>query len=103
MDYSCIIPTIAFPDPKIREDYGCGAFYNLYKVIGCYNSNGQPATDTDSEYERAEMIVARIRMNYCTPEIETVSISEMCAEVDEFLRNEFKIDNELVYRKEYGL
>ena len=53
------ISTISFPGKQHakREKFCCGAFYNLYRCIGD-NRNGVPSTDTDSNYEWAEMAIA---------------------------------------------
>lgn len=90
------IATIAIPNHRKNADRDyCGAFYNLYRVIGdC--CNGVPYTDTDDKYEWAEMTIARVRLNYCnrTRDIEKdysyTTITDMCNEVDKFLKN-FKL------------
>ena len=85
--------TISFPQRRQPERYDCGAFYNLYKVIGCDNHNGVPATDTISPFERWEMHVAHrlIGAQMQRERREMISIEEMINEVDNFLRKEFKL------------
>lgn len=76
-----------------ERDCVCGAFYNLYTVIGD-RTYGVPETDTihpraiREEWLRAKLILSNY---YKRTAPETISIAEMCAEVDEFLRKEFRI------------
>lgn len=89
------IKTTSLPNPGAKRDDQCGAFYNLYRVIGdC--THGVPASDTDSPYERAEMFIARIRMNAMREKYEFVSIQEMIATA-----NSIKVSiGDVVYRFE---
>lgn len=85
------ISTISFPERRKRDDEAyCGAFYNLYRVIGDCR-NGVPQTDTNSEFEQVEMAIARIRINACYSKPETISIDQMIKEVDKFLSKEFRL------------
>ena len=80
------ITTQRIPRWFAHKDDQCGAFYNLYKVVGAC-TNGVPATDTDYPMEQAEMCVARIRCLACQEQTEYVTIAQMCCEVDEFLKD----------------
>lgn len=74
--------TTSLPRPSAERDDQCGAFQNLYRVIGD-NSYGVPATDLASPYEQMEMLVARVRCNVCTrSDRECVSIQEMIQEAN---------------------
>ena len=79
------ITTQGIPHKTRFENSCCGAFYNLYRVIGD-NYNGVPSTDTGRPTENAEMMIAKLRCAACYNPIETISISEMIAEVDQFLK-----------------
>ncbi len=70
------------PLPSRERDEQCGAFYNLYRVIGD-NSYGVPATDLASPYEQIEMLVARVRCNVCMrSDRYYISIQEMIQEAN---------------------
>ena len=85
-----LITTQGIPHGRVRfENTYCGAFYNLYRVIGDCD-NGVPSTDTKRPTEQAEMLIAKVRCAACYKEIETISIQEMIAEVDDFLKT-FKL------------
>ena len=74
--------TTSLPRPNAERDDQCGAFYNLYRVIGD-NSYGVPATDLASPYEQMEMLIARVRCNVCTrSNREYISIQEMIQEAN---------------------
>ena len=76
-----------------ERDYVCGAFYNLYTVIGD-KTYGVPATDVVfPREEQQEMRDAKLRLfkYYQRTAPGRISIKEMCAEVDKFLRKEFRI------------
>lgn len=75
------------------ERFDCGAFYDLYRVIGdC--SDGVPATDKifpQEERENLRMAYRIIRAQMEREKPETISITQMIVEVDKFLRKEFKL------------
>lgn len=81
--------TRSIPRWFAHKDDQCGAFYNLYQVVGAC-TNGVPATDTGSVTEEVEMYIARIRCLACQEQTEYISIMQMCCEVDEFLKD-FKL------------
>lgn len=88
------IATKAFPLNYRKSDtFDCGAFYDLYKVIGdC--TNGVPATDhIFPRAERKDMRTAYriIRALMEREKAETISVAEMIAEADRFIKKEFKL------------
>lgn len=90
------IPMPSWRDRQDRADF-CGAFGNLYRVIGKSNC-GVPDTDEAGDTmvgsaAYVEMMIARVRMNYCMQSdnkkrgVDASTIDEMVAVVDEFLHN----------------
>lgn len=91
-----LIQVRAIPTPsqlKADEaDFYCGAFCNLYRVIGD-NTYGVPDTDTCSREEHTEWWLAKLILKnyYKRTAHPTISISEMIAEADRFIKEEFKL------------
>lgn len=86
------IPTPSQLKADEQGDFYCGAFGNLYRVIGD-NTNGVPATDSCSIEERLEMRLAKLILHnyYRRTAPETISIAQMIQEANEFLEKEFKL------------
>ena len=92
------IHTIAMPTWRQRQDRAdfCGAFGNLYRVIGKCNF-GVPETETADDTmvgsaSQVEMMIAKVRMNYCVQSdnrkrgVDKSTIQEMTEAVDAYLR-----------------
>lgn len=74
--------------PQNNYKEPCGAFYNVGAQIGSM-AYGIPSNERESDAAAVEMMIARVRMNYCarTEKRELVTREQMDDEVRKFLKD----------------